>query len=168
MFRRRYEFAWLALLCLNASDTFGQAPSSPEPNQRHFLFALKKGGGEPVCEALLQRLNQTVYQDPPYCGIPEDDSVPGFTELPRKQLSYAEGRRLYAEIEVFSDTGGHPLKGKEPPGEEELWNTRYRGTKGGWEVVPAWRYAKPLDIENNGKPDNVVVWQGLDDQKSGI
>ena len=59
---------------------------------RYYTFDLTKGNGIPVCEAYLQRLNNTDFQNMPYCGRPEDDSVPGFTRLNRVPL-YAE--RIY-------------------------------------------------------------------------
>jgi len=138
----------------------GRGLSEPGTRPGGYRFALSKGGGRPVCEALLRRLNQTHYDSPPYCGIPENDSIPGFSLLSRKRLTNHEGHELYPSIQVFSSTGGHALKGVAPASEEYLWSIRYRG-QGDWDAVPAWRYAKPLDVENNGKPDDIVVWQGI-------
>jgi hypothetical protein len=57
---------------------------SPEARaSESYQFHLTKGHGVQVCEAFLQRLNVTVYDDPPYCGRPETDAVPGFKLLDR-------------------------------------------------------------------------------------
>ena len=54
------------------------------------VFKLTRGNTVPVCEAYLQRLNQTQFKYPANCGRPEDDQVPGFQRLTRVLLSQTE------------------------------------------------------------------------------
>lgn len=67
----------------------------PPAAPRRYHFDLTKGKGKPVCEAYLQRLNQTEFFSPPYCGRPESTLVPGFALLHRRLLSIAEYRALF-------------------------------------------------------------------------
>ena len=122
-----------------------------------YHFELKNGGGTPVCEALLQRLNQTHYDAPPYCNIPEDSTVPGFEGLKRKTPSEREQRRMFNHAEVFSSTGGSL---QDYADENELYATRYTGAGSPYSKA-VWLYETPLDMENNGHPRRILVWQGL-------
>ena len=128
-----------------------------------YHFTLVKGQGLPVCEAYQQRLNRTQYEVPPYCGRPEDDSVPGFSKLNRVPLPISDVNRLIGRIANFS----HPLSRApdqvwviQPDGTKKLqskWPAYSEGTK-----LPIWQYSPPVDIENSGRPDNIVVWQAQD------
>lgn len=131
--------------------------SNKDVDKSIYHFELQKGNDTPVCEAMLQRLNQTHYEAPPYCNIPEDDTVPGFAWLQRKVPSEREQRRLFNHAEVFESTGG---KIQDYPHEDEQWNRRYVGWESPFSEV-VWLYESPLDIENDGHPRRVLVWQDL-------
>ena len=64
-----------------------------------------RGKGIPVCEAYLQRLNQTVFHWAPYCGRPENDQIPGFERLKRVRLTPEEGLALSPQIQSLWVTG---------------------------------------------------------------
>jgi len=148
---------------------------SEEENSTAYRFRLTKGNGIPVCEAYLQRLNRTNFSkpdpfrrvgSPPYCGRPENDSVPGFSVLKREMLTPATVQRLIAKIWNFThpnlkkpecyvrDVGG-PCVETWPIAEikEELSPVS--------EKLFAWRYPGGVDIENNRHPEEIVIWQGI-------
>jgi len=130
-----------------------------------YHFALTKGNGTPVCEAYLLRLNQAVFVDPPFCGRPENSSVAGFTSLHRQELEPQEILRLANRISGFMNS-----KKQDQP---EMVNSI--GTDGRPTRVPAWnlsditgaadlhvwRYSPQVDIDNDGVPDNLILWHGL-------
>jgi hypothetical protein len=119
---------------------------------KRYRFSLIKGRDNPVCEAYLQRLNTTVYDSPPYCGRPENESVPGFTHLNRIPLSVEEANKFIGPAFSFLDPNAdQPAYVKKP---ESPWPPFSRG-----ESVPIWRYAPLVDIDNDGVPDRVVIWQ---------
>jgi hypothetical protein len=93
-----------------------------------------------VCEAYLQRLNQTVFYRQPWCGVPETDRVPGFELLHRQRLKKQEFYTLEPIVStvIFGAPYGAPRSLNYTPS--------------------AWRYEPPVDVDNDGKPDNVVIW----------
>ena len=112
---------------------------------RHYHFKLTRGAGIPVCDAYLQRLNQMSFVVPPHCGIPEGTSVPGFVVLHRRFLTREQHVRLLEDV-VSLIANQPPLHGAVPqplpPG-----------------FLPAsWSYDPPIDIENSGAAERVVIW----------
>lgn len=155
------------------SATFGWVDSdslSPEPafevddrafqmDDRPYVFELTRGRGTAVCDAFLNRLNHSYYQYPPYCGIPESDSVPGFARLNRKMLSVKQAQLLFSPVYWFEGTGA---RSQGTPGKNQDINLFAMGYRVlGHYSAPVWRYQPPIDIENNGHPDDVVIWQGI-------
>jgi hypothetical protein len=122
------------------------APNATPP----FHFTLLKGGHFPVCHAYLERLNTSQYEDYPYCDRPEDDHVPGFALLHRQPLNEKEKERLYPIVWELGNPG-YPVT----PYVLKTTVDQMGGIQG---IV--WTYKEPIDIENNGKPDKVVVWRG--------
>lgn len=129
-------------------------PSAP----RHYRFTLTKGTGVPVCEAYQQRLNQTEFYKPPYCGRPESTIVPGFDELHRRYLTGAQFGTLYYPAMAVLEHG--PLQDFEkrqtnPDGSvtfiPKIWD--YSNFTPG-----AWTYDPPVDITNSGQDSNVIMW----------
>lgn len=119
-----------------------------------YTFSLIKSRDDQVCSAYLKRLNAFKYgvgtgREPPYCDLPEDDSIPGFTRLSRIPLPIDERRRLIREVYNFT----HPYS-KVPLTEEHDFfdSTKIEG--------PVWIYSPQIDIENDGRPDKVIVWRG--------
>jgi hypothetical protein len=136
-----------------AADALRPRPVSPEPKPqmdtifdraRHYHFNLTKGRQVPVCEAYLQRLNQTLFHLKPYCGRPETDRVPGFEVLHRKRLSREEFAALDRNVSTL--IYGQPLGSN--------WKPSYPASY----APSVWRYEPPVDIDNDGTGDNFIVW----------
>ena len=133
-----------------------------------YAFRLTKGTGTPVCDAYLKRLQHTRFERPPYCGRPENDSVPGFALLNRVPLSPEEMLALYYRVYGFmfhADQSWHDQEmarwrswGRNPPGAQESLANIEASINAGW--LKAWRYEPSVDIENNGSHDNLIVWFG--------
>jgi hypothetical protein len=104
-----------------------------------------KGAGVPVCEANLQRLNMAEYARPPYCARPQHTVVPGFANLQRTPLEAAESVPLSGKLFV--------LWHRPNPALSPNWNFEAGS-------MTAWRYSRPLDIENDGDPVPILLWRG--------
>lgn len=156
---------YLAAVVLSAN--FLEAPTS---QAAQFSFKITKGAGTPVCDSYLKRLNSSAYETPPYCDRPEVTTEKGFATLHRANLSDQEVHILYPRVSKFTRLGDQGSKEKD----DEL--NKFRAKQGlpalGETVetikyfrknreLDAWRYAPPVDINNDGKVDNLVVWQGL-------
>lgn len=117
-----------------------------------YTFRLTKGKGTPVCEAYLQRLQQTHFDSMPLCGRPEDDSVPGFTRLNRVYLTAEENYNLYPRVSGFAAYQDQFYRHKD-------W-LPLKWVKFDMELnrLFAWRYDPPVDVDNDGKPDNIIIW----------
>lgn len=128
-------------------------------------FTLLKGEEIAVCNAYLKRLNTTKYHEPPYCGRPEVNNAPGFTELKRTPISIETTHVLYPRLSRFMSIGEQgnkeldlrQSKGWGPDGKMHKEIGRY--IENGETKV--WRYLPPVDIDNDGKQDNIIVWQGM-------
>jgi hypothetical protein len=146
-----------------AQVTFADAPLAPTDDSKH--FALRKGEGIAVCAAYLKLLNSTTFDRTPFCGRPEEGPVNGFTPLERRYLNADEILVIYKNVLEFM-THNDQLHA------EKFFNPYI----GSWEQNPitiseiqtfltrnwmrVWTYARPLDIENNGSPVNLLIWQG--------
>ena len=124
-------------------------------------FTLTRGLGIPVCEAYLQRLNQTQFKSPAYCGRPEDDQVPGFQRLTRVRVSKEEITKLYNLVVTITN----PLTEIDSRYFDEMnanggvfTGTPPQITMPQVRAYETWRYAPPIDIDNDGSPDNIVIW----------
>ena len=160
-----------AVVCLIA--TRGSCATDVPDINAHYHFTLTKGKGLPVCKAYVQRLNAVNYYkegnessiQAPYCGRPENDAVAGFVRLNRVPVTADEANKLLVQVfkfthpltqvpdETFVAPGGGgvpirvaPLAELQEPSEGSL---------------PIWRYDPQVNIENNGKPLNILVWQGF-------
>jgi hypothetical protein len=137
--------------------------SDPAPSSQRYAFKLTKGTGVPVCEAYLQRLNQTDFDSPPYCGRPESELVPGFALLHRRWLTLDQYRPLWSDVHDLARNA--PLhsgyvRQKNPDGSETLLPPPLKVAAN---FAPAgWLYDPRIDIDNDGEPDNVVIWSGND------
>jgi hypothetical protein len=119
-----------------------------------YHFNLKRGKGLLVCEAYLERLTNTRFTSPPFCGIPENDAIQGFTKLNRTPLTDDEVERLFPKIVGFT------IEGKKLTNVSKEEISLVRGTFG--DVWSAWRYVPEVNVDNTGKPYNVIIWQGPD------
>jgi hypothetical protein len=118
-------------------------------------FTLTRGDGIPVCEAYLTRLNAATYQKPPYCDRPENAAVEGFELLNRVPLNSEQVYELSGPIGRFTwygDQDSHPSQG---PGLSRESVERDLGR-----TIRVWRYEPPVDLDNDGTPESVVIWQG--------
>jgi len=121
------------------------------------LFSLTKGRGTPVCEAYLERLNVTDYYSQnspsapvPYCKIPENDAIPGFALLHRVPLPTQQLIKMSGVVFKWWERP-NPLLTAD-------WDATPNMVRLGG--VVAWRYDPPLDVRNNGKRENIVMWRG--------
>jgi len=122
---------------------------------RRYAFKLLQGAGQPVCEAYLQRLNQTPFYAPPYCGRPESKTVPGFAWLTRIPLTPAQTAALYPRLYSFK-----LARQSEPPRPLDSTDTAIGESGGSGPSIFAWRYGTGVDIGNDRVLRNVVVWAG--------
>jgi hypothetical protein len=140
------------------------APASAPPRPA-YRFALVQGQDVAVCEAYLARLNMTEYQDPPYCDRLENDAIPGFTRLQRVPLSAEAVQALLPRVRGFTEQKNQDLYDIENarrqrdglPLSQPLSDVK---TSLGRDIK-VWRYDPPVDIDNDGVPDNVEVWHGF-------
>ncbi len=140
-------------------------PQSFLENPRTIPIRLTKGAGLSVCEAYLQRLNLTVFHEPPPCGIPENDGVPGFAFLNRIPLSAKAVNSMY--IQAANIVGDRytpltaPLEGStgaiavERSGSQVLHSVKAMKDS---EHISVWRFHPKVDVTNDGSFD-VVIWR---------
>jgi hypothetical protein len=115
-----------------------------------YQYRITRGHGIPVCDAFLLRLKATNSGKPPYCDIPEDDSIPGFAKLHRVPLTPGEADHLFSHIFGLTNYA------------------QQMDTTPGWTLssvrlgvnVFAWGYNPPVSLNNDGVPENVIIWQG--------
>jgi hypothetical protein len=125
-----------------------------------------------VCAAYRQLLNATRFEVTPFCGRPDDGSVPGFTPLKRNYWGVEQILPIFMQVYEFMlfDNQFHvqmtPSGNPANPFAMRPLRTTDQITKDGiaqslrlrWMRV--WSYEEPIDIENNGSPLNVLIWQG--------
>lgn len=164
--QKRVTIGWIASSRLSAvaALTSGEVAQEPSDSGGRYHFVLTSGHGTPVCEAYLQRLNLTDFEEPPYCGRPESTTVPGFDLLQRRWMSRADYVRLLPRVGSFLQN--RPIEDfyvyrKGPDGKDILGpplEDFYSPT-----FLPfVWFYAPPVDIGNNGAPVQVVIWSEED------
>ncbi|HEV7165918.1 MAG TPA: hypothetical protein VGO35_11060 [Gammaproteobacteria bacterium] len=123
-----------------------------------------------VCDAYLQLLKQTKFEKTPFCGRPEDGSVPGFIPLKRNYWEAEQIWPIFTHVYEFMlfddqlhvqrffsqnpDDPNKPLVTTDPTRKDGIAQFLHRG----WMSV--WSYAEPIDIENDGSPLNLLLWQG--------
>jgi hypothetical protein len=161
--RAHVTMGWVAATTL-APETLIEspytAPADASTRGHHYQFKLTRGRGLPVCEAYLQRLNQTDFKQPPYCGRPESTAILGFEYLKRIWMSREQFDRLYISVnsnlenrkpEDFyvhrKEQDGRDLFG---PPTKDMFPPSY--------APSTWTYLPDLDIENDGVPQRVTIW----------
>jgi hypothetical protein len=158
-------FAFVTLMvtpALYAADLITEPPASPP------AFVLKKGRDADVCKAYLKRLNSTDFSVPPYCGRPENTKVPGFAELNRVYLGTDEvfklDRQVYGLLQHKDVAWWEKYRaerarlGLSVPSDERLRNGIELQAKTNGELQKPFRFQPPLDIDNDGAPDSLVMW----------
>ena len=151
------------LAMLAAAAAQAGAPDMPGYGK----FWLTYGRGVKVCEAYLERLNRSSYEHHPKCDRPENDEVAGFRALSRVKLSAEELEPFWPSISTFLASGKvqdwqrgdeesqklevRPRFGRNV--EERLKELRSEST------LAVYRYQEPIDIDNDGVADPVVIWR---------
>jgi hypothetical protein len=118
-------------------------------------FTLTKGRGIAVCEAYLKRLNLVQSDEPPYCDRPEDTEIEGFEHLNRIPLNIDEAFAFGDKVYNFTYRGSQDSF---PNGRSSITKNIIQQDLG--RSILAWRYDPPADIDNDGAPDSLVIWQG--------
>jgi hypothetical protein len=122
------------------------------PGAATYSFRLTQCKGTPVCDAFLKRLQTAKFTSPPYCGIPDDTAIKGFTPLHPVQLTEKEVTGLFSKVEWFTYKQNQNV-GPYPGATQEV--RMYFG-----HTLFTWRYEPPLSIGNDGEREDVLVWQG--------
>ncbi|MDE0853759.1 MAG: hypothetical protein OSA97_04985 [Nevskia sp.] len=138
------------------------------PSQTQYRFALTEGYGQPVCDAYLKRLNASFFERPPYCGRPENDELRGFTALNRVPLANEDIQKLIAHVTDFMESQNQDAAVYDGQGHfvPDQWSLESVNLALDLHV---WRYAPEVDIDNDGKPDKLIVWHGYGaDLKNGV
>lgn len=129
-------------------------------------FWLTYGHGAKVCEAYLERLNRSSYEHHPKCDRPENGEVPGFRALNRVRLGAEEVQPFWASVSTFLASGQIQDWKR---GDEESRKLGLRPRFGnvdeqlkairGESTLSVFRYAPPIDIDNDGVADVAVTWR---------
>jgi uncharacterized protein YecT (DUF1311 family) len=151
--------------------TMAVAPESAEErtsaSTEYGRFWLTYGHGVKVCEAYLQRLSSSAYEHHPKCDRPESDEVSGFRSLDRMKLTAEAMLPFWASVESFLESGdperwraadasdrklGRPLQYGDRP-------NQLRRLQNEASFRRPFRFARPVDIDNDGIADPVVIWR---------
>jgi hypothetical protein len=118
-----------------------------------YHFRLTRGKELPVCTAYERLLNAATYIPSPFCNRPTSGDVPGFEPLAPVLLSVQRMIELFPYIQLFNGTrlAGKAVQSLLPPDRIE----KLRGR-----TIFAWGYEPPVDIDNDGRPDNIIIWKG--------
>jgi len=169
----------LLMLMLTCVAALISAPAVADPSYTlskdppyRYEFRLEKGAGTPVCDAYLKRLRNTDFHRLPQCERPENTSVPGFKALDRVPLTQAEVLKLYEPVAgwLLMDDLDYYNKlraNKAKLGEAYVFpNDAAAAAKAQAARVqrgaPLYFRVNPVDIDNDGTLDNVVVWKKED------
>jgi len=156
----------LAMLASAATDR-PRAQAGAVDVSAYGRFWLTYGKGVNVCEAYLERLNQSSYEHHPKCDRPENDEVPGFQALDRVKLSVEQIQPFWPSVATFLASGKvqdwqrgdeesrklgvRPRFGRSV--EERLEALRAEST------LAVYGYQKQVDIDNDGVADSIVIWR---------
>lgn len=161
-----------ALVSANSGSPKQGVQHNSSNSRQAYTFQLAKGDSVPVCGAYLIRLNLTDYEKPPYCDRPENNAVDGFALLNRVGLSPIEIHDLYPIIWTFM------LSANQTNLDWASLDLQHGLTESGQFVLSQsdskyvqmyldrgeakiWRYNPPVDIDNDGAPDDVEIWHGI-------
>jgi len=151
-----------------SSTCFGRTPAA-KPK-----FELLKGHGMPACEAYLRHLNSIAFTNSPMCDRFPEDPVGGLEKLERVSLSPDEVFALQEKVMGFVQTGDQDVFAKMHEERKRLHVPVYPlQTLSSIEhdlhrILEVWRYSPQVDVDNDGTPDNVIMWQGLGSSAAAI
>lgn len=142
-----------------------------------YRFRLTSGHGIRVCEAYTARLNATRFPLMPHCERPQTVAAAGFGEVRRVPLNPEEVLRLENPVLSFladSDPeeskrieakrlafGGRPFlerAAQRAADNQRGWIQSGRTDPTG-QLPHRTRYSPPVDIDNDGHSDDVVMWK---------
>jgi hypothetical protein len=161
MLKNAWAFAFAAFVFCTVLPV---TPAAAAPTQLE--FAITKGKGTPVCDAYLERLRKTVFTDPPFCGRPESDAVKGFDVLHRVPLTAQQVHTLYDRVSSLASRGFQDSQ------DYVAAESERRGLPFSREPVASiqkflelglsvWGYEPWVDIDNDGTPENLIIWNGI-------
>ena len=156
-----------AIIALTAIMAPVSSPAQDQPPTTDKNFTLVHGDGAAVCDAYLQVLNQSHFDVTPFCGRP--DNGPGFMLLKRQYWGVEQIFQLAPHVYGFMvfdnqshlgrwfspnpDNPNKPLVTTNPETQDSISDSLHRN----W--MRMWSYEEPIDIENDGSPRNVLIWQ---------
>lgn len=160
---------WMRTADLGATRDVAPRQNQMSYGRKEPVFALTRGRGVPVCEAYLQRLNQSQFKYPAYCGRPEDDQVPGFQRLNRISVSNEEVKKQADLVAAITS----PISGIDWRDFDEMNSNGgvFTGTPYPFTLprftgsYSTWGYDPPIDIDNDGSAEKVIIWN-LDSDSS--
>ncbi len=139
--------------------------AASDENER-WLFTLTKGQDQPVCQAYLKRLNLGEQAKFPFCDRPETGVEYGFYLLKRVPVSAELASQLAPRVFGFTNAmnqdaeeigNAQLLRLKKPPRE---WLSVASARERLGRDINVWRYDPEIDVDNDGKPDDIIVWEG--------
>lgn len=138
----------------------------PTESRAQYHFRLTNGKGIAVCADYQKNLDSAGYAEPPYCGIPEGDSVRGFEKLTKVPLPPDDVEGLWPHVFWFNYNQNQFLRN---PDFRRNWPSPIARKLYG-ETVFAWKYSQSISMNNDGTSDNVIIWQGYgaDRSTSGV
>ncbi len=152
-----------------AHSQSGQGKAA-EHQTRKSTFSVMKGKGTPVCDDYANLLNRTHFEVTSFCGRPDDDPAHGFAHLERRYLSADEIFLLFNRVDAFMKFSDQDLADRPPrPSPQHPHRVVYQKAVTSVEEVrqilslnylKVWTYSVPIDIQNNGTPIRVLMWQG--------
>jgi hypothetical protein len=125
-----------------------------------------------VCAAYRQLLTETKFEVTPFCGRPDDGSVPGFTPLKRNYWGVEQIWPIFMhvyEFMLFDDQfhvemtpSGNPANpfAMRPMRTADVITKDLMAMNLRLKWIRVWSYEEPIDIENDGSPLNVLIWEG--------
>lgn len=126
--------------------------------RRQTIFPSFRVAAWALCDAYLQLLNQAHFDVTPFCGRPDDG--PGFMLLKRRYWGVEQIWPIFTHVYEFMlfDNQFHVQKWFSPnPASPDTQDGIGDSLCRGW--MRAWSYEEPIDIENDGSPLNVIIWQ---------
>ena len=168
MITRRSPICVLLLATSISFSCFARTPAA-KPG-----FELLEGHGVAVCEAYLRHLNSIAFTASPMCDRFPEDPVGGLGKLERIPLSSEEVFALQEKAMGFVQTGDQDVFAKIHEERKRLGvpvyplQTLSSIEKDLNSTLKVWRYSPLVDVDNDGTPDNVIMWQGLGSSAASI
>lgn len=141
-------------------------PTTPDKARAPWVFRLTQGSNLSVCRAYLERLNSGKQANYPFCDRPETGEKYGFTLLTRKPLSGNQVHELAQRAHGFMDSKNQDQTDLVNAQRQRLkidpvdWFDPQTAATYLGKDIQVWQYDPPVDIDNDGQSDRIVVWRG--------